>query len=381
MKIMICAGEVSGDVHGSFLVKEIKKLVPAAEFFGVGSERLAAAGVDIRFDITQKGSIGILEALPNLLPLYSIFHKIKKMLLEEKPDLVILIDSQGINFPLAKFCKKAGLKTVYYIAPHEWLWGSPKNARLVADNVGLIVAIFQKEFDVYRRSGANVVYFGHPLLDIVKPRQTGTEFRQQLFGQLPPTAPLISLCPGSRPHEIKTLFPVLLRAAELIRLSFPDAKFVVPVASRQLESLIAARLTTRDIPIVVGRTYDALAVSDLALCASGTINLEASLLKTPNIMIYKLSRLTYAIGKYLLRIDKKLKYYSMPNLLLGKEVIPELTMSDANPATIAAEAGALLQDPQRQRDMKLAFEHLRQKLGTPGAIRRCAEAILTFAAN
>jgi len=381
MKIMICAGEVSGDVHGSFLVKELRSLSPASVFFGVGSERLSAAGVDVRFDITQRGTVGALEALPNLFPLFSTFQKIKKMLLSEQPDLVILIDSQGINFPLAKFCKKAGLKTVYYIAPHEWLWGSPKNARLVADNVGLIVAIFQKEFDVYRRSGANVVYFGHPLLDIVKPSQAGAEFRQQVFGPLAPAAPVISLCPGSRLHEIRTLFPVLLRAAELISASLPDAKFVVPVASRQLESLIAAQLAARDIPIVVGRTYDALAASALALCASGTINLEASLLNTPNIMVYKLSRLTYAIGKYLLRIDKKLKYYSMPNLLLDKMAIPELTMSDANPARIAAEAVALLQDPLRQRDMRSDFGELRQKLGAPGSIRRSAEAIMAFAAN
>jgi lipid-A-disaccharide synthase len=379
MKIMVCAGEVSGDVHGSFLVKEIRKLLPSAAFFGVGSERLAAAGVDVRFDITQKGSIGILEALPNLFPLYSIFNKIKEMLIKENPDLVILIDSQGINFPLAKFCKKIGLKTVYYIAPHEWLWGTPKNTRVVAETVGLVVAIFQKEFAAYQRAGANVVYFGHPLLDIVKPTMTRSEFRQNVFGPLASGAPIISLCPGSRLHEIKTLFPILLRASTLIKRELPDAKFVVPVASRQLESLIAAQLSSYNIPIVVGRTYDALAASDLALCASGTINFEASLLGTPNIMVYKLSRLTYWIGKYLLKIDKKLKYFSMPNLLLDQKIIPELVMSDANPKKIAAEAVAILQDPSRPEKMRHAFAALRQKLGDPGVIHSAAEAIVSFA--
>jgi lipid-A-disaccharide synthase len=379
MKIMICAGEVSGDVHGSFLVKELKKLLPSAGFFGVGSERLAAAGVDIRFDITSKGTIGIFEALPNLFPLFSLFQKIKKLVLAEKPDLVILIDSQGINFPLAKFCKKAGLKTVYYIAPQEWLWGTSKNVKLVAATVGLIVAIFPKEFAAYKEAGANAVYFGHPLLDIVKSAMTRNEFRRNVFGPLPESGPVISLCPGSRLHEIKTLFPILLRASKLIKRAFPDAKFVVPVASRQLEGLIAAELSSFDIPIVVGHTYDAINASDFALCASGTVNFEASLLGIPNIMVYKLSWLTYLIGKYILKIDKKLKYFSMPNLLLDKKIIPELIMSDANPERLAAEAVALLKDPARQGEMKQAFEDLRQNLGAPGVIQRIAEAILSFA--
>ena len=379
MKIMICAGEVSGDVHGSYLVKELKQLLPTATFFGVGSERLAAAGVEIRFDITSRGTIGLLEALPNIFPLFSLFQKIKKMVLAETPDLIILIDSQGINFPLAKFCKKAGLTTVYYIAPQEWLWGTPKNTKLVAETVGLIVAIFPKELAAYKEAGANVVYFGHPLLDIVKPTLTKAEFRRNVFGPLPEHAPLISLCPGSRLQEIQTLLPILLRASTLIKQSFPAATFVVPVASRQLEGLVAVQAAAFDVPLVVGRTYDAIAASDLALCVSGTVNFEASLLGIPNIMVYKLSRLTYWIGKYILKIDKKLKYFSMPNILLDKKIIPELIMSDANPARIAAEAVALLKNPARQTEMKQAFAELRRGLGTPGVIRRAAEAISDFA--
>ncbi len=366
MKIMISAGEVSGDVHGSFLVKEIKRLAPEAVFFGVGSERLAAAGVEIKLDITRRGTIGIFEALPNLFPLFFAFQKIKKMVLAEKPDFVILIDSQGINFPLAKFCKKLGVRTVYYIPPQEWLWGTPKNTRLVARTVDLIVAIFEKEYEAYKKAGANVVYFGHPLIDIVKSSAVPA----------PPGAPLISLCPGSRPHEIKTLLPILLGAARLIQKELPCVRFVLPVASQQLEALVKSLMVSVDVPTVVGATYDTLAASDLALCASGTINFEASLLSTPNIMVYKLSRLTYFIGKYFLRIDKKLKYYSMPNLILDKKVIPELVMADATPEKISAEALAILNDPARQAKTKEAFAALRQTLGRPGVIRRAAEAIM-----
>ncbi len=375
MKVMISAGEVSGDVHGSFLVTELKKLAPRASFFGVGSERLAAAGVDIRLDITKRGSIGILEALPNLFPLLFAFRKIRRLVLDEKPDLVILIDSQGINFPLAKFCKKHGVKTVYYIPPQEWLWGTPKNTRLVARTVDLIVAIFEKEYEAYRRAGANVVYFGHPLIDIVQPAQNKGSFLLETFGAADERPPLICLCPGSRLHEIKSLLPVLLGAARLIKKTIPGVRFVLPVASRQLATLVKAQLPA-DVVVVVGKTYDALAAADLALCASGTINFEAALLGTPNIMVYKLSRLTYLIGKYLLKIDRKLKYYSMPNLILDEKIIPELVMSDATPDRVAAEALSILQDKQRPAAMKEAFLDLKRRLGRPGVVQRAAAAIM-----
>ncbi|MBN3033103.1 MAG: lipid-A-disaccharide synthase [Candidatus Saganbacteria bacterium] len=373
MKIMISAGEVSGDVHGAHLVNELKKLRPDAEFFGVGSGRLAAAGVDVRFDISRRGTIGIFEALPNLLPLLAAFRQIKKMVLAEKPDLVILIDSQGINFPLAKFCKKAGLKTVYYIAPQEWLWGTPKNVKLVAETVGLIVAIFPKELAAYKKAGANVVYFGHPLVDIVKPTMSREAARAKFAAR--GAKYVISLCPGSRTQELKTLWPVLSAAARLIAAQLPGTKFIVPSALRAGPSFAPG-----DFPVVHDDTYNALSCSDLALCASGTINLEASLLGIPNIMAYKLSWPTYLIGKYLLKIDKKIKYFSMPNILLDEKIIPELVMGDATPRTIAAAALEILRDPDRQAAMKKAFARLKTGLGAPGAVRRAASAIVNFAA-
>jgi lipid-A-disaccharide synthase len=380
MKIMISAGEVSGDVHGACLVREIKKLRPETEFFGVGSEQLAAAGVDVRFDITRRGTIGIFEALPNLFPLLALFQKIKKMVLAEKPDLVILIDSQGINFPLAKFCKKAGLKTVYYIAPQEWLWGTPKNVKLVAETVGLIVAIFRREYEAYRRAGARVVYFGHPLIDLVKPSLSRAEARNKFLGGTAGHSPVIALCPGSRTQEIKGLLPILLRAGKLIQEKLPDARFLIPAATFDTIKDGFGLVEDFHPQAVVGQTYDILNASDLALCVSGTINLEASLLGVPNLMVYKLSRLTYLIGKYILKIDKKLKYFSMPNILLDEKIIPELVMADANPQTVAAAALEILRDPPRQARMKRAFARLKAELGAPGAVRRAADAIVNFAA-
>jgi lipid-A-disaccharide synthase len=365
MKIMISAGEVSGDVHGSYLVQELKKLRSDLTFFGLGSERLAEAGVDIKFDIIRRGSIGILEALPNVLPLFSLFQRIKKLVLQEKPDFVILIDSQGLNLPLAKFCKANKIKTVYYIAPQEWLWGTPRGVKYVAQIVDLIVAIFPKEYEAYQAAGANVIFEGHPLIDIV-PRPSS----------LAPHPLTISLCPGSRLQEIKGLLPILLNAGELIKKELPEAEFFVPVSSRNLFPEIFARVGSFRPMAVFGRTYETLAVSDLAVCASGTINFEASLLGVPNIMTYKLSRLTYLIGKYVLKIDQKIKYFCMPNILMDKMVVPELTMENATPEKIAREALAILSDRQRQEIMKTDFSALRTRLGVPGVIGRIARAIL-----
>ncbi|MFA4966899.1 MAG: lipid-A-disaccharide synthase, partial [Candidatus Margulisiibacteriota bacterium] len=201
MKIMLSAGEVSGDVHGAYLVRELKKLNPDIYFFGMGSERLSAEGVDIKYDITSRGSIGLLEAFPNAFPIYLTYKKMIGLMRKERPNLLILIDSQGFNLPLAKEARKLGIRTVYYIAPQDWLWGTPAGVKKVAATAGLIVAIFEKEYDSYKKAGANVIYFGHPLIDIVK---TDVAKKQR-------SAPLVAICPGSRPQEIKGLLSILVK--------------------------------------------------------------------------------------------------------------------------------------------------------------------------
>jgi len=206
-KIMLSAGEVSGDVHATSLVRELKKLLPDTYFFGMGSEKLLAEGVDVKIDIAKRGSIGILEALPNIVPIYFAYQKMLTLLKSERPDLLILIDSQGINMPLAKAAKKLGIKTIYYIAPQEWLWGSSKGVKKVSDTLDMIVSIFEKEHLAYKQAGGNSVYFGHPLVDIVKPEKSKSEARKEFLGS--EDGPVISLCPGSRTQEIKNLLPIL----------------------------------------------------------------------------------------------------------------------------------------------------------------------------
>lgn len=375
MKIMLSAGEVSGDIHATYLVKELKKLDPNIYFFGMGSEQLLAEGVDVKYDISKLGTVGIAEALPNLIPIYLTYRKMIDLMKKEKPDLLLLVDSQGINMPLAKAAKKLGIKTVYYIAPQEWLWGTAKGIKKVAKTIDHIIAIFAKENDAYKAAEANVSYFGHPLLDIVKPTLDKASARKQFTGKT--NAPVIALCPGSRSQEITGLLPILLKAGELIKKEIPEAEFLIPGASTGMIKKIFNYISEFRPKAVVGHTYDILGAADLAICASGTINLEASILGTPNIMVYKLSPLTYFIGKHILKIGEKLPFYSMPNILLEHKAIPELVMGEANPETIAAEALAILKTPSQQEKMKTAFNKLRSKLGEPGVISRVARSIIS----
>ncbi|MFC1637700.1 lipid-A-disaccharide synthase [Candidatus Margulisiibacteriota bacterium] len=377
-KIMISAGEVSGDIHGTYLVREIKKIDPDVYFFGMGSEKLLAEGVDVKIDISKRGTIGIFEALPNILPVYLAYRQLVDLMKREKPDILLLVDSQGINMPLAKKAKKLGIKTVYYIAPQEWLWGTAKGVKRVAKTVDLIVAIFAKEAETYKAAGGNVAFHGHPLIDIVKPDHPKHEARRELLGT--DEGPVVALCPGSRTQEIKGLFPILLKAGAEVKKHIPNARFVIPAASTAMIKEIFGMISDFRPKAVVGHTYDILGAADLAICTSGTINLEASILGTPNIMVYKLNPLTYFLGKYILKIGEKLPYFSMPNLLLEEKAIPELVMAEANPQRIAQEAIAILQNHARQEKMRASFARLKTQLGSAGVISRCARAVLDHCA-
>ena len=364
-------------MHGAFLVRELKKIAPDIKFFGLGSDRLKAEGVDIRFDISRRSTIGIIEALPNLLPIFITYRRMIRLMKEEKPDLLLLIDSQGFNMPLAKSAKKLGVKIVYYIAPQEWLWGTTAGVKEVIKNIDLIIAIFEREFNIYKKAGGNVVYFGHPLIDIVAPSLSRNAARKKYLGAEDKKL-LISLCPGSRMQEIKNLLPLLLSAAVLIRQEFPDVQFFIPAASCYISNIISRYLGSFKAEIITGQTYDLLFASDLALCASGTINLESSILGAPNIMVYKLSPLTYFLGKNILKIDKKLPFFSMPNLLLNEKLIPELFMGRANPNLLANEAISLLKDPPRIDNMKNLFSRLKTILGQPGVLNKISRSIHDF---
>ncbi|KAF0134001.1 MAG: lipid-A-disaccharide synthase [Candidatus Saganbacteria bacterium] len=377
MKIMLSAGETSGDTYGAHLVKYLKDLRPDIYFFGMGGNRMFSAGVDIKFDISSKGTVGIFEALPNALSIFSVLSKMKALLLKESPDLLILIDSQGLNMPLAKYANAIGIKTCYFIAPQEWLWGSSKNTKIVAETLDYIIAIFEKEYSIYKSFGANVFYFGHPLLDMIKINSTREQILSKLGANI--SEPIIMLCPGSRIQEINSVFPVLLSACEIFSQKYPNSFFPVAAASAWIKPYIISRLkksSLKNFQVFENLTHEIISVSDLVLASSGTINLEASIIGTPNIMAYKLNPLTFFIAKNILKLGNKLKYFSMPNILLGKRLVPELIQENATAANIFN----CLNDSYVN---KVSFDNksLLAKLGSPPVFPNIAKKILSFTSS
>jgi len=370
MKIFVSAGETSGDIHAAALVSEIKLIDPSIHFFGVGSEALKKVGVNVVEDISPKGSIGLLEALPNIFSIYKVFSKIKRLIREEKPDAVLLVDSQGFNLPLAKYAKSLGIKTIYYIPPQEWLWGTKKGIQKVAQYLDLVLAIFKKEEEAYKEAGAETLYFGHPLPEII------AEEIAQDGGGVSENSRTILVCPGSRTHEVKTLFPIFLEACKILHDKNKNLKFKVLIASSWIESLLrhmAEELSDLKIEFIREGKYKEMKGSSFIIATSGTINLEASIIGTPNIMVYKLSPLTYWIGKNILKIDKKLQFFSMPNILLKRKFIPELIQKEATPENIVREVEVSLQKGEILDNMELVM-----LLGDSKPLEKLARGVVDF---
>jgi len=380
-KIFLSAAEVSGDVHGARLAKEIKLIEPDTIFYGVGGEQMLAAGVDVWIDITEKSTIGLLEVLRYLPSHIRTYNKIKKILKDTKPDAVILIDAQGFNLPVAKAAKALGIKTIYYIPPQEWLWGTKKGAKKVVETIDLIAAIFEKEAKFYKEAGGNVVFHGHPIIDMAVPKFS--KEKVQAAATVRPGAPYIGIFPGSRRQEIEGLLPMMLDAVKIIEKEVGKVNLLLGLSSSKFKDRIEKIIQERkqDIFIFEKGTIDALAYCDVNIAASGTIVLESAVVGAPVVMTYKLSPLTYFIGKYILKVTEKLPYYSMPNLLANERIVPELILKDATPNKVAKEALNLLQNKDARDKMQKGFEKVRFLLGKPGAVNKVAKDVLSFVSS
>lgn len=367
MKILISAGEVSGDLYGSFLIKEIKN----ASFFGMGGERLKAAGMDLRHDIIDRSSVGLIETLPNIIPVYLTFRKMVSYLEKEKPDLVIAIDSQGFNVPFLAEAKKRGIKTVYFIPPQEWLWGTDDNLKKVVSLCNLIACMFEDGYKAYKKEGANAIYFGHPILDVVKTSTTKEEFLKK--HNIANKFPIISLGLGSRRQEFKKLLPKILETAKLVAQTYKEAQFLVPLANSKYKKTIQNHLKKYklNIRIIEDSSYNILNASDLLITKSGTINIEACVLNVPNIMMYEVSPITYWLAEKVLKI-KVPPYFSLPNLIAKDKIIPEFVQKDALPKKMAEKCIKILKNPQ---DIKIRMQKVTAALGSPGTISKIGEAI------
>jgi len=375
-KIMVSVTEVSGDLHAANLVQAIKKIDPGIEFVGIGGEKMEQAGVEIRAKTVHMGTVGIIEGVKYYFSFLKIESKIKRILKEEHPDLVILVDSRDFNLRLARLARKLSIPTVYYIAPPLWAWNDWQTKR-AARNITKIIAIFSLEAEVYRKAGANVSFVGYPLVDLVKPNMSKEETLQK-FG-LDAARPIIGLFPGSRGHEITRLLPLMLKAASKLDKNLKDIQFLLAEASPVFRNEIARIVTRSKISIktVSGNPYNLMNISDLLIITSGTATLEASLLGTPMIIVYKTSLSTWLIGQILI----KLPYIGLPNIMAAKRIVPELVGFRLTVSHLANTALELLRDEEKLEQMRVELRKVAQKLGKPGAVDRAARVVVEMVNN
>ena len=372
-KILLVAGEASGDLHGSHLVEAIQRIDPEIQFFGVGGEGLKRAGMKLLYPSQSLSVVGITEVFAKLGSILKALRALKRSLEREKPDLVILIDFPEFNLRLARIAHRRGIPILYYISPQIWAW-RPKRIKLISRVIRKMVVLFSFEVPLYETAGVDVEWVGHPLLDIVKPTLPKEKAFQQL--SLDPKRRTVGLLPGSRTHEIERLLPSLLASADLLQKEIPDLQFVIPLApgiSRATLSPWMGDVST-PIKVVEGRTYDVMNLSELLITASGTATLEGAILGKPMIIIYKVSFLSYWVGRALIRVD----HIGLVNLVAEKEIAPELIQEDVNPRRIADEAFRILKDPLLSRKMSESMGEVRQKLGEPGAAERAARIVTSL---
>jgi lipid-A-disaccharide synthase len=365
-RILLVAGEASGDLHGGHLVEALRQRCPAAEVVGVGGARLRAAGMEILIDVTRLSAVGLVEIVGSIPRHWRAMRQLKQQMERHRPDLVVLVDYPGFNLMVAREAHRRGIPVFFYVAPQVWAWGQGR-ARRMADFIDRLAVIFPFEEAIFNAHGRRFArYVGHPLLDgLLVTRDRAATRRVHGFSD---AQPLLVLMPGSRRSEVRLLLPAMLRAAELLkRDGWQVALVKAPtIAESDLSQVAGGRLP---VPLISGDTYNLLAAADGGLIASGTATLEAALLGCPPVIVYRFSWFTYLLAR--LVIGRRA--IGLPNVVLGQDAFPELIQHQAQPARLAAAVRDLA--ARRPRNQQLVAE-LRSKMGAAGASGRAADLML-----
>lgn len=376
-KVLITAGEVSGDRHAAALVRELKLLWPDSTFFGLGSTAMANEGVQLIDDITTSSTIGFVEPIKYVPKLFSAYRKVKKALREEKPDLYITIDFQGFHMLTLKAAKKYGIRTAYYIAPQEWQWGTEAGGRKVIAVCDKILAIFKEEEAFYEKLGGNVTFVGNPVADLSATLATDEAFYTRTG--LNPEKPILAVFPGSRTQEIQRIFPVLWQSAATLKEKLPDYQIAISAASAHTKRLMTEKLTGATVPYTLyeGRSAELIARAHLSLTTSGTVTLEHAVLGTPCVVGYAVGPISFIVARAILKkkFDEKIHYFSLPNIYMQREVVPEFMQYGMTVENIYGAAYALLTDSARYNQVKAGLADVRRLLGDPGTAKRAAIAL------
>jgi len=370
-RILIVAGEASGDLHGANLIRAARDLDPGLCFFGVGGERMRQAGCEIRHSQEDLAVMGLWEVFERLAAIRRVFRSLKELLRGgDRPDLLVLIDYPGFNLRLAREAKRAGVPVLYYIAPKIWA-SRPGRLKTLAASVDQLAVIFPFEEEIFAGAGIQVAYVGNPLLDEERPGEASEDFLRR--HGLDPARPVLGLFPGSRRGEIQHIYPSLLATAALLRRRRPGWQFLIPQAPSLKREELAAPLAQAELDAVISRDniYDLAGACDAVLCTSGTATLQVALSGTPLAALYRASRLTYEVARRIVRIP----YFSLPNIVAGRGIIREFLQDQASPENLAAEAVRLIEEASDRERQLQDLQDLRQLLGEPGCSRRVAALV------
>lgn len=368
-RLLFSCGEPSGDTYGGDLVREVKKLGEAPEVFGLGGDRLAEEGASLIAHVRDLAVVGLWEVVSHLPRFRRIFRDILAEVDRRRPDAAVLVDYPDFNLRLARQLKARGVPVVYYVSPQVWAWRR-RRVRTIRDTVTRMLVIFPFEESFYRETGVPVTFVGHPLVDLVQPAPDRRAFLTA--SGLDPDRPLLAILPGSRRQEVAHNLPPLLGAIRLLAERKPALQFALPLAPSLPSEAIREALAGLPVRCLQGQAHSLLGACDAALVASGTATVEAALLGTPLAVVYRLSALTYRLGRPFVKVP----HYAMVNLIAGRRVASEIIQEEFTPKRVAEEALSLLEDDARRQQMKRDLEEVRRRLGGPGASARAARALL-----
>ena len=366
--LLIIAGELSGDVQGGKLVAEIKELSPDIKVTGIGGDNMEAAGMELLHHIREMSFLGFSEVLKHLPFIRKIMNELTDWIETNRPETILLIDYPGFNLKLAARAKKLGCRVVYYISPQIWAWGGGR-IKKIARFVDHMIVVFPFEEKLYKSAGVKVDFVGHPILEGLN-----SEFTREKFFEiydLKLDNPIVGLLPGSRTQEVENLYLPMLEAVELMKREFPNLQFVTgvsPTLNEDLYKNIEAGLRVEHSKA----TYDLMKHADLLFVASGTATLESACFGTPMIIVYKVSAISWLLGKMLI----KLKNIGLVNIVAGKQIVPELLQSEVTAARLAAEGVSLLGDKTLMEETTKKLLMVKDSLGKMGASKRAAEIIV-----
>ncbi|WP_432741405.1 lipid-A-disaccharide synthase [Methylobacter sp. G7] len=371
LTILFSAGESSGDQHAANMFLELQKQRPDIKGLGMGGAKMAQAGIDIRYDSTNISVIGVVEVIKHYAEIRRALTLMQELVATERPDLLVCVDYKEFNFKLARYAKQQGIKVLFYVSPQVWAW-RPGRVKAYGKVIDMMAVIFPFEAAYYDAEKVPVRYVGHPSVDKVHARYSKDEDLSR-FG-LDKNKPIVGLLPGSRANEIKRLLPVMLAAAEKVQANLPECQFVLPQADSISDALLDdyLRQSPLSVSVIKNQPYDVIQCCDAVMTTSGTATLEIALLTVPMVIAYKLSPLTYWLGKWLVNTP----FIGLPNIVLGKSIIKELIQQDATAENLSEEITRILTDQAYADNMRQNLSQVKQQLGQGGGSKNMAQLAL-----